>query len=68
MSGRLINININLQILYWLYKTEPKGLSLGLVVMEEKLFTRTGPCVPTPQSDDIKNIQSFARIIDKSIS
>ena len=26
-------------------------MSLGLVVLEKKLFTRT--CMPTPQSDDI---------------
>ena len=33
------------------------SISLGLVVLEEKLFTRT----PTPQSDDIKmcNCSSF---------
>ena len=28
------------------------SMSLGLVVLEEKLFT----CTPTPQSDDIKTI------------
>ena len=30
-------------------------MSLGLVVLEEKLFTRTR--TPTPQSDDIKTNQ-----------
>ena len=30
-------------------------MSLGLVVLEEKLFTRTCVWTPTPQSDDIKN-------------
>ena len=30
-------------------------MSLGLVVLEEKLFTRTRTQTPTPQSDDIKS-------------
>ena len=36
-------------------------MSLGLVVLEKKLFTRTR--TPTPQSDDIKNKEIFFVII-----
>ena len=32
--------------------------SLGLVVLEEKLFTRTRTRTPTPQSDDIMTDKS----------
>ena len=38
-------------------------MSLGLVVLEEKLFTRTHTCTPTPQSDDIKNSMSLDDVV-----
>ena len=52
-------------------------MSLGLVVLEEKLFTRTRTRArtPTPQSDDIKNWPSliflftwFFRVCHESIA
>ena len=36
-------------------------MSLGLVVLEENLFTRTRTRTPTPQSDDIKMKQYKAQ-------
>ena len=38
-------------------------MSLGLVVLEKKLFTRTRTRTPTPQSDDIKISETFFRLI-----
>ena len=43
-------------------------MSLGLVVLEKKLFTRTRPRTPTPQSDDImsadiKNSMSLGLVV-----
>ena len=38
------------------------SMSLGLVVLEEKLFTRTRLRTPTPQSDDIKTNLTFEQI------
>ena len=38
-------------------------MSLGLVVLEKKLFTRTRTRTPTPQSDDIKNNMSLSLLV-----
>ena len=39
-------------------------MSLGLVVLEEKLFTRTQTRMPTPQSDDIKTVNNLSECVE----
>ena len=49
-SSKTINIgNIDKQFTHYKVSFKKNSMSLGLVVLEKKLFTRT----PTPQSDDI---------------